>query len=42
MGHTKDCRVRIEELLKSDETYQERLLEAESRKTRFLAEELEQ
>ncbi len=42
MRHTKECRARIEELLKSDETHQRKLQEAEDRKTTFLAEELKQ
>ena len=41
LGHSKECRVRIEELLKADDQYQHKLQEAELRKSQYLAEEVE-
>ena len=41
MGHSRECRVRVEELLKSDDQYQRKLEAAESRKSQYLAEEVE-
>ena len=40
LGHTRDCRVRLEKVMEDDEHFQSRLRAAEDRKTRFLEGEL--
>lgn len=41
LGHSPKCRARMERLLQSDKDFSRRLEQAEARKTRYLAEEVE-